>query len=787
VAIAAAALVPAAPALGSGDPIAGPTYVDERGGTPAERERFFAGRVGVVLVTGTDGMLFANWRLLHGLPVGSAAGARLARKCCDFQAYGVENKGAARWVEARKLVPGGAAPDEYIRVGRMSADYVYVPTCLSHAFDTAATTLTDRVRRYGADSPGVQAWLRTQNSVFEACGGDAGSLAPIPADAPEWLRKDHDYQQAAFALYSRRFDEAAKRFRAISQDPASPWRSYGLYLVARSLFNAAIDPPNPDRFAATRAAAEAVIAAPTEVFGKNAARSILRALDYREHPARLLLQLDRELTAGALPDDVDVALRDYVTLQPGGAPEPDLADWMRTMRSETLSPSSPFANDPWLIALGLDAIVDAVLTVPVETPAERARRRWSESGDAAWLIAALALTRTDDPHAAALAADATRVKPDNPAWLTAQYHRFRLTLDTENPADLRRGIDALLARRDLTRSDRNLFLGLRTQVAADRADLIRAALREPYCRDLVPRPCTSIYDPTGDITLGHGPGGLLGFGEDARAIIDRMPLTMRAAVARDRTLPPELRLDVALTSFARAVALRDDGIADQMASDLVLLLPQLRADWQRIVASRGSTKRYAQLFAMAKLPGLRPDLASYHRPRGTVRQFGGYWARWTTLPGGAATSDAGLPAASSYAADGISGRHDDALDMGQGEDDLVCRGKCGAGGRPVHLPPFVAEAQARATAERGRYQAEGRYLDNETETYPAGTVFLWDELLDHARANPTDPRSPEALYWLIRIGRWGGNYNHMSKRAFQLLHRRYPGSVWAKRSPYHYD
>lgn len=783
-----AALLLAEPALGSGDPIAGPTYIDERGGTPAEIERFFAGRAGVVLVAGTDGMLFANWRLLHGLPVGSSAGAKLAKRCCTMEAYGEERRGVEGWLKARELVAGSPEIDSYLRLGRVTEDYVYQPICLGDAFDTATATLTDRVRRHGGGSPAVRAWVASQDLVFASCDGSAHSLPPLPGDAPEWLRKDRDYQQAALALYSRRLDDAAQRFRAIAQDPASPWQPYGQYLVARAQFNAAIEAPSASRFAAARASAQAVIDAPGDVFGRVAARSILRALDYRQHPAELLRQLDQELTARTLPGDVDMALRDYVTLRPPGVSLPDLADWMSTIRGNPPNRASLVVEQGWLAAIGLAWVVDALDGTPTESALEHATRRWKDSSDTAWLVAALALTPGNTSPSASIITDAQRVPATNPAWLTAQYHLHRLTVDSAKPSDLRRSIDSILARRDLTRTDRNLFMGLRTQVAVDLRDFIRASLREPYCRDSDPRPCTSIYDPNGDITLGHRAAGPVGFGEDARAIIDRMPLAMRAEVARDASLPAELRLDVALTNFSRAVALRDSRTAELMAGDLARLLPQLGADWQRVVTSRGSAKRYAQLFAMAKLPGLRPDLATYYRPRGTVRQFKGYWARWMMFPAGAEPPGTERPPARSYNADSIAGRYDVTMEgySEGGEDDLVCRGKCGAGGRPIHLPRFVAEAQPREAVERSRYLADGGYLDEQAQ-YPAGTVVLWDELLDQARANPSDPRSPEALYWLIRIGRWGGGYNHLSKRAFQLLHKRYPGSVWAKRSPYHYD
>jgi hypothetical protein len=52
---------------------------------------------------------------------------------------------------------------------------------------------------------------------------------------------------------------------------------------------------------------------------------------------------------------------------------------------------------------------------------------------------------------------------------------------------------------------------------------------------------------------------------------------------------------------------------------------------------------------------------------------------------------------------------------------------------------------------------------------------------------PREPRSPEMLYWLIRVARWGANHDHLGRRAFSLLRAGYAGSAWAKRSPHYYD
>ena len=60
-------------------------------------------------------------------------------------------------------------------------------------------------------------------------------------------------------------------------------------------------------------------------------------------------------------------------------------------------------------------------------------------------------------------------------------------------------------------------------------------------------------------------------------------------------------------------------------------------------------------------------------------------------------------------------------------------------------------------------------------------------MLSYIGTHPNDTRAPETLYWLIRVGRFSGSHNHSGHRAFDLLHKRYPTSVWAKKSKYFYD
>jgi hypothetical protein len=91
--------------------------------------------------------------------------------------------------------------------------------------------------------------------------------------------------------------------------------------------------------------------------------------------------------------------------------------------------------------------------------------------------------------------------------------------------------------------------------------------------------------------------------------------------------------------------------------------------------------------------------------------------------------------------------------------------------------PFLSAAdRAQAAAEQQKLQS-----------LPTAPDWLAAQTLAFAQAHPQDPRVPEALHLVVRATRYGctdfetGDFSH---RAFDLLHRRYPATEWARKTPY---
>ena len=772
-------------ASASGPGETSPWYLDQFGGPKPDLERVYAGRLGVVMARSPRPQLFIAWRLLHGEEVGRTAGAALSVPCCT-QATPEPTPGAApvgvdAWLAARKIVPGAKPSPFFLSTERRGPNYTSIPTCFPDAFDTAAATLAARAAAHGAASPEVAEWLAAQDAVFDACSDDKAVMPPAPAaSAPAWLKADRAYQEAAFALYNGYPDQAADRFAAIARDPSSLWRPTALYLRARALEHAAIMQKTPQAFARARAAIAELQAAPAGTFGRSRTRDMLRVLAFRDQPQRVLAELQAELSRPEPPADVAVAFRDLSQLDDQGVGRPEALDWMATLSPPARARAAkPLPGEPYEAT---QARLRAAALV-------HAQARWRETHDPAWLLAALSLTDPGAPGADALAADAARVPQTSPAWLSLTYHRVRLTLATARQAETRAQLGAILARTDLSISDRNIFTAERLQVAADPAEFARLALRRRLCAAGPADGCvrqlwlSDTYQTPG-VFDGMGDKGSEGLGEDARAVIDRLPLAQRIALSRDPSLPVQLQLDVALTSYARAVQLQDDGAVDQLAGDLARKLPQLQGDWRRIMAAHpGPDKRFAEYLVMAKIPGLRTDLVNYTRPEGSVAQFQRYWTDWIITPPGRTAGAVSPPSLADYQQDGVGA----SIKSPDVATDLSCLGECGDGAAPLRLPDFAQAQAALAARERTRFVSFEQTYGQPKPPMPPGGVAVWDQMLDYLQAHPADPRAPEALYWLVRVGRFGGSHEHSGARAFRMLHARYPKSTWAARTPYYYD
>jgi hypothetical protein len=103
------------------------------------------------------------------------------------------------------------------------------------------------------------------------------------------------------------------------------------------------------------------------------------------------------------------------------------------------------------------------------------------------------------------------------------------------------------------------------------------------------------------------------------------------------------------------------------------------------------------------------------------------------------------------------------------------------------LPNSARPAPAfLSTKERVDHAAQWQRL----AALGAGPTYLSREAAAWAKARPQDKHVAEALALAVRAGRFGCGDEQTtqgSRQAFSLLHKLYPTSSWAKRTPYWYE
>ena len=204
-------------------------------------------------------------------------------------------------------------------------------------------------------------------------------------------------------------------------------------------------------------------------------------------------------------------------------------------------------------------------------------------------------------------------------YITAAYQRVRLTINTAPQAETRAFLDADAgAHRPFDQRPQPLHR--RTHAARRGRGRLRPA-GAPHARSAPTTPATTAACAASSTRKRNTPpsttAGKVGIGPDAMALIDRMPLAERAALATDANLPATLRLDIGLTTWTRAVLEQDDGQINALSVALETLLPAEKANLATVVKTpSGPAKRFAEFFIMAQMPGLATDLMSYTRPSG---------------------------------------------------------------------------------------------------------------------------------------------------------------------------
>jgi hypothetical protein len=190
----------------------------------------------------------------------------------------------------------------------------------------------------------------------------------------------------------------------------------------------------------------------------------------------------------------------------------------------------------------------------------------------------------------------------------------------------------------------------------------------------------------------------------------------------------------------RAALLRETATALAAAPLAAAVHPKLKPLMAAYQAAADDESRYfALVFATLRTPGLRPFIDANIGRETPLDEIDGYRDNWWC------SADLEEPR---------------------------------SGSPPGPAPFLSAQERAVAQAEVTRLSAIG-----------LAPNYLSLQVLDFAARHPDDPRVPEALHLAVRSTRFGctnDDTTRLSRRAFTLLHQKYPKSEWTKKTPYYF-
>jgi tetratricopeptide (TPR) repeat protein len=710
-------------------------------------ERYARGELGVVQPSYARSYLYVAYRYLTDSPFSSTEQQVLTQFWKDRLNYTWdlgEQDWIKAWLAARQTVSGltEAPKIEVYRSREKPNEYETYLNCQKDAFETAVSTLNERIKKYGADHSALRNWIEGQDQVFANCAEGQHLPAPAPATADALEKDDRAYQIAAANFYAGNFDEARKAFDRIAADASSPWQTAARYLVARTLIRKASlgpDDMKAESLSQAETTLKAILADKKLVTSRAASSRLLDLVRLRLHPSERLHELAHALLVKTPNNSLRQDLWDYTSL---------LDSLLETEDTERKAKARVEATG--------DDLTDWISTLQENSTEARdhALSLWQTTHASTWFIASLAKIDGRHPKAAELIEQAIHVAPTSAAFASASFHAVRLLMESGKIVEARSQIDQLLkndrARFDL--STLNLLTAERMMLAGNLAEFLSYAPRVPAGLGWdddgreVPAESSEVSDEMKNLL------GKPLFDQDAANVLNRqLPLDLLKEAATSEVLPTRLRRDVAQATWIRAVILDDAGTADDLVPALKTLVPELSDSLDDFLStSQPEAKKFTGLYTWLKFPGLEPIVDAGIGRETPLNKQDTYRDNWWC-----AASVSNSPA-------------DRQPDMSEPSSFTA-----GA----IRFPLFLTEAQrARANKESATLGAFGA-----TPNYLCRQVIQW------ATKNPSDPRVPEALHLAVSATRYGctdQGTGRWSKAAFDLLHRKYGNTTWARKTPY---
>jgi len=716
-----------------------------------DRDQMLRGHVGILLPTWDRASQYLAWRAIVTGGKAPSAPRPASRAASDVP---------AGWRDAAKAPPAAIGG---IDIPAINANSVFDrPNCNADAQDFAATTLAAVQARPDRTQARVDAWVAAQTRVFKLCERDPLEvlaapdplIEPLPATEPLYWRQLREYQAAAAAFYAAHYAQSQQAFARIGHTPGHPMQGWGAYLALRSHLRAVQLSTTPKAGTATPAPARPEQLADLATLRKEGAAILADGALAPMHAATeaTLRRAAFLLAPGHRYAELTAMLSD---LKADPSHEDALDDWQLIGSSRPDALTDEHAIEalleahPWFDWVsGLPGGTDALPPAPARAassacPADCVHANEAFAGAAgkagerrAWLVEALMFAA---PPSSALETAAQAVPPQAPEYATVRYY-LAGHLAASGRADAARSMsEGLLGRlqsgKPLSTSAINLVTQQRFGLATSVADASSWLLMFPNA---------STNPDTGE--RADPAAAVLAPSDEGMRWLDRsLSVADLLTLAHSLKTPSAWRSRIAVAAWMRADLLGDAPAALEAASLVEQEVPALKAVALRYRVTPAGPERQHWLLVGALRHGLSPDFPRYGRDMGA------------TYP---------LAKPDETVAD---------LWCRIGDDELDA--DAGARRSPLQPPEVTADA-ARRDAERARL------LKMHT-----ATGFVGQHVLAWAATHPADKDLPWLLYVAVQSSRGGcldPDHTAISKKAWQLLHQRFPRSPWTEQTPYFY-
>ena len=719
-------------------------------GRPMDGAAYMAGKLGIVEPIYSERMLWVAYRHLSGLPVPPDPAL------LDPMGYRSDHLDNPRrdWLQARRDFSPLPFDKRYIWTERSSTTdqdgvdvYSHFENCLDGGFRYAVSTWQARAERYGAESREVVEWVRGQDAVFANCSEGEQIPPPLDGSWPAELRRDRDYQIAAAYFYADRPGEAEARFRQIAADGESVHGPLAGYLVARAMARDHREQGALDYLD------ELLEAAPEHPY-LPAARRLRAHLLHRLDPRAALARVSRDLVAADL-------LQEGVPSDGVASLDQDLEDFALGLYAERHLPVPPplFADGepaPLSVADDMKTWVQAMRRIEdihnddPRVLGERILRQAEITGAVHWWLAATAAwdpvwsdapigprATLNDGVRARLSAAAPEV-PEGPGAFAVRFRRLQLEAqagDGEAPSSRASSRSAAPLQDESPSGDSlsadslsvdSLSAGFEALLSDAGTHAERNRIQQVYARTA---PDLGTYV---ERSLHFRPWSDAdadpkerGLFRDAVRVLNYAEPETLFRLSKLPQLPARWAAHLAVTAWVRAFVLDRLDLMAREAPWVGSQVPPLKRDFVAWPDLPEDEKAFGAALLILRAPGFKAHLEEEPEPPSSWVGTDYYGQGWWCRESFALSAE-----------------------------------------------PSYRDGPKQPTISRAA---------------PDANAFLGGIVFDFAARKPDDPRLPEALHYVVRTTRTGCRNGEVSKKAFDLLHRRYKTSPWTAKTPYWYD